>query len=50
MKAPTWAVLDPDVAAAFPNSAAVNDMLRAILELARTTKRPAKHRGGRGGK
>jgi Arc/MetJ family transcription regulator len=28
-------VLDPDVAAAFPDSAAVNSALRALLEVAR---------------
>ena len=30
-------VLEPDVAKAFPNSAAVNDALRSLLELARST-------------
>jgi hypothetical protein len=34
-------VLDPDVAAAFPNGQAVNDALRGLLELARTSVRPA---------
>jgi hypothetical protein len=29
------AVLDPEVASAFPNSAAVNDALRAILRVAK---------------
>lgn len=29
------AVLEPEVAAAFPNSAAVNDALRAILQVAK---------------
>jgi len=38
-------VLDPDVAKAFPNGQAVNDTLRGLIELARsstrlTTKRP----------
>lgn len=30
-------VLDPDVAEAFPNALAVNQALRALLELARTS-------------
>lgn len=34
------AVLDPELATAFPNSAAVNDALRAILQVA---KRAAVH-------
>ena len=29
------AVLEPELAAAFPNSAAVNDALRAILQIAK---------------
>jgi len=34
-------VLDPDVAKAFRDSAAVNDALRALLQIARSSKRPA---------
>ncbi len=30
-------VLDPEIAAAFPDSAAVNSALRSLLELARTS-------------
>jgi len=33
------AVLEPDVAAAFRNSAAVNDALRSLLEVSETTRR-----------
>ena len=36
-------VLDPDVAEAFPNAQAVNQALRALLELAKTTVHPAPH-------
>ena len=32
-------VLDPEIAKAFPNSQAVNDALRGLLELARTSAR-----------
>jgi hypothetical protein len=34
-------ILEPDVAQAFPDSAAVNDALRAILQIARSSRRPA---------
>ncbi len=34
-------VLDPDVTKAFPDSAAVNDALRALLQIARSSRRPA---------
>lgn len=34
-------VLEPDVAKAFRDSAAVNDALRALLQIARSSKRPA---------
>ncbi|MCX7012777.1 MAG: hypothetical protein NTW86_09510 [Candidatus Sumerlaeota bacterium] len=33
------AVLEPDVAKAFNNSAAVNDALRSLLEITRSTQR-----------
>lgn len=33
------AVLEPDVAAAFRNSAAVNDALRSLLQVSETTRR-----------
>ena len=32
-------VLDPEIARAFPNSQAVNDALRGLLELAKTSAR-----------
>jgi len=32
-------VLDPEIAKAFPNSQAVNDALRGLLELAKTSAR-----------
>jgi hypothetical protein len=38
--------LEPDVAKAFPDSAAVNDALRSLLELARSTRRPARRSSG----
>lgn len=34
-------ILEPDVAKAFPDSAAVNDALRALLQIARSSQRPA---------
>ena len=34
------AVLEPDVAKAFRDSAAVNDALRSLLVIARTSRRP----------
>jgi hypothetical protein len=34
-------ILEPDVARAFPDSAAVNDALRALLQIARSSRRPA---------
>ena len=34
-------VLDPDVAKAFRDSAAVNDVLRSFLRVARSTRRPS---------
>jgi hypothetical protein len=34
-------ILEPDVAKAFPDSAAVNDALRALLQIARSSRRPA---------
>jgi len=33
-------ILDPDVAEAFPNAQAVNQALRALLELAKSSVRP----------
>ena len=38
----TVVVLDPDVAEAFPDSAAVNDALRTLAEIARRPRRKAK--------
>ncbi|HHT9104750.1 MAG TPA: BrnT family toxin [Candidatus Wujingus californicus] len=40
-------MLEPDVAKAFVNSAAVNDALRSLLDLTKTTKRLTKHSSGR---
>jgi len=36
-------VLDPDIAEAFPNAQAVNQALRGLLELAKTSARSASH-------
>lgn len=38
-------VLDPDVAEAFRDSAAVNEALRALLNLSRSTQRLTRRRG-----
>lgn len=43
-------VLEPDVAKAFPNSAAVNDALRAVIELVRSSNGPARRSTGTRGK
>lgn len=40
-------MLEPDVAKAFVDSAAVNDALRSLLDLTKTTRRLTKHTGGR---
>ena len=40
-------VLDPDIAKAFRDSAAVNDVLRSLLELARSTRRLTTRSSGR---
>ena len=40
-------MLEPDIAKAFVDSAAVNDALRSLLDLAKTTQRLTKHSGGR---
>ena len=37
-------VLEPDVAQSFPDSAAVNDALRSLLKLMRSTERLTKRR------
>ena len=34
-------VLEPDIAAAFPNSAAVNEALQSLVEVAQRIRRPA---------
>lgn len=39
-------VLDPEIAKAFTNSAAVNDALRSLLEITRSTQRLTKHSTG----
>lgn len=39
-------MLEPDVAKAFSDSASVNDALRSLLDLTRTTQRLTKHSGG----
>lgn len=40
-------MLEPDVAEAFSDSAAVNDALRSLLDLAKTTQRLTKKSSGR---
>ena len=40
-------VLEPDVAKAFGDSAAVNDVLRLLLDLTRSTRRLTSRSGGR---
>jgi hypothetical protein len=40
-------VLEPDVAKAFGDSAAVNEALRSLLELSRSTQRLTKRSAGR---
>ena len=40
-------MLEPDIAKAFVNSSAVNDALRSLLDLTRTTQRLTKHYSGR---
>lgn len=40
-------MLEPDVAKAFADSAAVNDALRSLLDLTRTTERLTKRSSGR---
>jgi hypothetical protein len=40
-------VLEPDVAKAFRDSAAVNDALRSLLDLTRSTRRLTTHSSGR---
>ncbi|MEP9411237.1 MAG: hypothetical protein HRF42_07495 [Candidatus Brocadia sp.] len=41
-------MLEPDVAKAFADSAAVNDALRSLLDLTKTTRRLTKKSSGRG--
>ena len=41
------AVLEPEIAKVFTNSAAVNDALRSLLEITRSTQRLTKHSTGR---
>jgi hypothetical protein len=40
-------VLEPDIAEAFRDSAAVNDVLRLLLELGRSTRRLTRRSSGR---
>jgi len=40
-------VLEPEVAAAFPNDSAVNEALRGLLDLAATTARLTRRSSGR---
>ncbi len=40
-------MLEPDIAEAFRDSAAVNDALRSLLDLTKTTQRLTKHSSGR---
>lgn len=42
-------VLEPDVAKAFNDSASVNEALRSLLELTRSTQRLTRRSGGRPG-
>ncbi len=41
-------VLEPDVGKAFSDSSAVNEALRSLLKLTRSTQRLIKHSSGRG--
>ena len=41
------AVLEPDVAKAFPSSAAVNEALRSLLRISETTRRLTRPSNGR---
>jgi hypothetical protein len=41
------AILDPDISKAFPDSSAVNEALRSLLELTRSTKRLTRRSSGR---
>lgn len=41
-------ILEPDIAKAFADSAAVNDALRTLLNLTKTTQRLTKKSSGRG--
>jgi len=41
-------ILEPDIAKAFVDSAAVNDALRSLLNLTKTTQRLTKKSSGRG--
>ena len=43
-------VLQPEVAAAFPNDETVDAALRSLIRLAKVTTRPTKRPGGRGAK
>jgi len=40
-------ILDPDISKAFRDSNAVNEALRSLLELTRSTERLTKHSSGR---
>ncbi|MHB8091348.1 MAG: hypothetical protein ACYDH8_07120 [Syntrophales bacterium] len=41
------AVLEPEIAKVFTSSTAVNDALRSLLEITRSTQRQTKHSTGR---
>jgi len=41
-------VLEPDLAESFTDSAAVNEALRSLLDIARTTRRLTRRSSGRG--
>jgi hypothetical protein len=47
IKGTNLVLLDEQVAAAFPDSAAVNDALRGLLEISETTARITRRSGGR---
>jgi hypothetical protein len=40
-------VLDPEVARAFPNDVAVNEALRALINIAKASTRPTRRSGSR---
>ena len=43
-------ILDPEVAEAFPNDAAVNEALRSLINIAKASTRPTRRSRGRAAK